>query len=72
MRIAIDETTPAIAMERLPMAFRLGEPISDGEKRRGMSAESEMARRYDDVFRHIASSLEAAPPGNDTVGFAPN
>jgi hypothetical protein len=36
------------------MAFRLGEPISEGEKRCRMRTQAEMARLYDYVFGHVS------------------
>ena len=44
LRIAIDEAPPALAVERLPMPFRLRQPVGDGVKGGRMRPEPEMAR----------------------------
>ena len=72
VRVVIDEAPPALAMERLPMAFRLGEPVRDGEERRRMRHEAYVARLDDDVLGEVAPRLEAAAPGYNAVGRTPD
>lgn len=72
LRVVIDEAPPALAMERLPMAFRLGEPVRDGEERRRMRHEAYVARLDDDVLGEVAPRLEAAAPGYNAVGRTPD
>ena len=56
----------------LPMAFRLGKPVRDGEERRRMRPEAHVARLDDDVLGEVAPRLEAAAPSYNAVGRTPD
>ena len=47
LRVAVDETSPAIAMEGLPLSFRLSEPVGDGVERCRVRAQPEMGSRHE-------------------------
>ena len=72
MWAGVCKSAPTEPMERLPLAFRLGEPVGDRVERRRMRPEAEVARIDHDVFREVAPRFRAAAPRHDAVGRAPD
>src|SRR4029453_9933260 len=70
VRIRINQAAPAVAVERLPLAFRLREAIGHGIDGCGMVAHAAMAAFDLDAFGLRRALLHAALPGADAVGAA--
>src|ERR1700712_4506243 len=69
-RIRIHQAAPSAAIERLPLAFGLRQPISHRIDHGGMMTHAAMAAFDLDAFGGRRSLFHAALPGTDTVGAA--
>src|SRR5256885_15652074 len=68
--VGIDEAAQAAAVERLPTALGLREPVRDRVQHDRVVAEPAVAALDLDVFRRRTFALEAALPGDDAVAAA--
>src|SRR5438270_3587445 len=73
MRVLVEETPqPALAIELLPSAFRLREPVSDGVNDRRMRTEADVACLNLYVLRLGRLPFHAALPRHNAIGAAEN
>src|SRR6185437_16548605 len=70
VRIGKEDRAPAGAVERLPLAFRLGEALGDRVDHGGVMAHAAMAALDLDALGVRGRLLLAALPGADAVGAA--